>query len=309
MPPEPSIAAAADRFLEALHAASHAIGLAADNPRPLRLHGSAIYLLPDAAVVARLIKATDENLARATTALRVTGWLVRQGFPCVQPAHGSIVEACGSAVSFWHYLPQPENAGPPRVDVLGQLLRQLHNMPRPPLELPSIDPLARLRHAIGLDTARQAPLLPPEQLVYLQRRVAALASAYEALAFPLGIGLIHNDPHPGNLLIDPRSPYGYVLADWDGAGLGPRETDLVQEGAPGNRFGETEERRQAFSNAYGYDIATWPSWPILREIRDLHSLAAYIRAAPEKTAARTELQRRIASLQSGDRECRWKAVR
>jgi hypothetical protein len=99
-----------------------------------------------------------------------------------------------------------------------------------------------------------------------------------------------------------------VLGDWDGACYGPREIDLIPVGAPGNRFGDHETERAQFVTGYGYDIATWPEYTILRDIRDLHSIAAYIRTAPYKPAAAHELQRRLRSLQRGDRTIQWKAV-
>jgi aminoglycoside phosphotransferase (APT) family kinase protein len=152
------------------------------------------------------------------------------------------------------------------------------------------------------------PVLADDERAFLTERMAVLGEAFAALAPPLGRGLIHNDAHIDNLLVAERSSYGYVLGDWDGASWGPREIDLVQEGAPGNRFGESEELRQAFSRAYGYDIADWPGWRTLRDLRDLHSLAAYIRTAPSKLAAQAELKNRLDSLRSGDRTIIWRAV-
>lgn len=125
--------------------------------------------------------------------------------------------------------------------------------------------------------------------------------------FPLGRGLIHNDAHVGNLLVDSERATGYVLADWDGTGRGPREIDLVQEGAPGNRFGESLELRAAFSTAYGYDIAGWAGWPVLRVLRDLHSVGAYLRVAPDKPAARAELAHRMRTRRTGE-PARWHGI-
>src|SRR4051812_32119933 len=94
----------------------------------------------------------------------------------------------------------------------------------------------------------------------------------------LGIGLIHNDAHPGNLLPDPAELHGYVMTDWDGASIGPRELDVILVGAPGSR---------------------------LRDIRDLHSLAGHIRAAPHKPAALAELRTRVRSPRDDDLTVRW----
>jgi aminoglycoside phosphotransferase (APT) family kinase protein len=210
----------------------------------------------------------------------------------------------------WEYLAQSDQRAPIPVlaSTLGALLRELHRLPPPPFSLPSVDPLGRLRRAIAQDGRRSEPVLTSADLAFLNERMTAATSAYQTVAFPLGRGLIHNDAHLGNLLTDEGSPYGYVLADWDSACAGPHEIDLVQEGAPGNRFGESTDLRQAFSHGYGYDISNWPGWKVLRELRDLHSLAAYIRTAPTKPAAGAELRLRLATLQTGERTHRWHAV-
>jgi hypothetical protein len=114
--------------------------------------------------------------------------------------------------------------------------------------------------------------------------------------------------HPGNLVADPSSRHGYALTDWEGACIGPRELDVVLVGAPGSRFGDPEHERLAFTAGYGYDIAGWRSFQDLRDIRDMHSLAAYIRASPSKPATAFELHRRISSLRDDDRTIQWAAV-
>jgi hypothetical protein len=310
MLPDGGQEARARQFDVVLREATASLGLDAANVRPLRLHGSAIYLLPCEGMVARLIEATDENRRRASTAVQVTSWLAAHGFAATEPVYGSVAEFRNTLVTFWWYLAQPDQKAPLPVlaGALGGLLRELHGSPTPPFHLPTVDPLARLQRALALDSERQEPVLTDDERAFLDARMAAASEAYAALDPPLGHGLIHNDAHIDNLLVAKHSRYGYVLGDWEGACIGPREIDLVQEGAPGNRFGESEELRQAFSQAYGFDIAAWPGWRVLRELRDLHSLAAYIRAAPEKPAARDELRNRLSSLRNDDRTRLWRAV-
>src|SRR5262249_48966194 len=139
-------------------------------------------------------------------------------------------------------------------------------------------------------------------------RVAEFAGQYATMSFPLGVGLVHNDAQPGNMIPNPDSRYGYVLTDWEGACIGPRELDVVLVGAPGSRFGDPDDEREAFVAGYGYDIGSWPDYQVLRDIRDLHSLAAYIRAGTRKPAALTELRVRVASIRDGDRTVQWTAV-
>jgi len=282
--------------------------LDATGRRSLRLHDSGVFLLPQANVVARVIEATAENRERADLAVQVTGWLRRQGFPAVEPVHDGSYEAGGVVMTFWQHLPQPTGQAPPPVlaRALGSLLRELHALPAPPFQLPPLDPFVRLRAAIEIDAQRSETILSHADRAFLLDRIAELGRAYAGLEFPCGHGLIHNDAHIGNLLAGAQSSYGYVLADWESARLGPREVDLVLEGAPGNRFSDSAELRHAFTESYGYDVAVWDGWRVLRDARDLHSLAAYIRIAPNQPAAAHELRHRLTTLRTGDRNSTWR---
>jgi hypothetical protein len=56
---------------------------------------------------------------------------------------------------------------------------------------------------------------------------------------------------------------------------------------------------------------TSPQWDdrrLLCDLAELHSLASYIRLAPNKPAAATELDIRLRSLRSGNRDVQWRAV-
>jgi Ser/Thr protein kinase RdoA (MazF antagonist) len=162
--------------------------------------------------------------------------------------------------------------------------------------------------AVDLDDARDEPALLAPERDYLAERMADVESRLQAIESVLGWGVIHNDAHRGNLLASHESPSPHVLTDWDGVCLGPREIDLVQEGAPGGRFTLPETQRLAFCRRYGFDLATWPGHATLREARELHSLAAYIRLAPTKPPAATELHARLADL-LGQRTRTWRPVR
>ncbi|OLB76482.1 MAG: hypothetical protein AUI14_18650 [Actinobacteria bacterium 13_2_20CM_2_71_6] len=274
----------------------------------MRRHTSHSYLLPQEGIVVRIAEATDENLKRAAVAAAVTTWLSNRGFPCVRPVQDVPIEVADMVATAWRYLPQPEPGGPLPMTVLGTLLRDLHQLPEPAFPLPAVDPLARLRRALSIDAGRQNGILATAERRFIEDRIAELTGSYVALDFPLGIGLIHNDAHIGNLLADPESRSGFVLGDWDGAALGPREIDLIQEGAPGNRFGLPDGYRRTFSAAYGYDVATWPGWRVLRDMRDLHSIGAYLRIAPDKPVAQAQLRLRLRTLRTGDTHTRWAAV-
>jgi hypothetical protein len=300
--------AARDRqFRSAIHVLARRLGFDDAQLRGLRLHGSGIYLLTGAGIVARAVQATDENRRRADTAVRITSWLAGLDYPAVRPVHELPTEFDGVVVTWWSYLPQP--ASPPRIPstVLGRLLRDLHDLPPLPFRVPVAAPLERLRRALSLDDARERPVLGRSARTFLAERAAELQARYDGVQSHLGAGLVHNDAHRGNLLARRRSPSGYVLGDWDGACWGPREIDLVLEGAAGRLFGGGPADRAAFTRGYGFDVTRWPGWTVLRDCRELHSLAAYIRTAPDKPAAAHELHTRVRSLQTGSADD-WRVV-
>lgn len=262
-------------------------------------------------MVVRLVPDRDDNAGRADRAVRVAGWLASRHYPAVRPAHPQPVRAGGLVATFWEYLPQPERRPParPATAVMGQLLRDLHALPPPPFSLPRVAPFGRLAAALTADRARHRPVLPPTDQDFVTSRAAELNAAAGELVSELGVGLIHGDPHLTNLLpASARSAYQWVLADWDPVRTGPREADLIQLGAPGNRFGLTKHDRRTFADAYGHDVTAWPGWSVLRDIRELHSLAAYLRAAPTSPPAAAELQHRLRSLGTSNRDTDWHSL-
>lgn len=133
-------------------------------------------------------------------------------------------------------------------------------------------------------------------------RTDDLLKAYDALDFPLGHGHIHGDAYPGNLLWDgPQA----LLGDWDETSIGPRELDVANT-YQGVRFGRTEQQLHEFAEAYGYDLTQWPGLTVLRSIRDLHTLGAYLcRGDQSDPAAREQVIHRVQTLRRGDLAARW----
>src|SRR5205807_9532706 len=123
--------------------------------------------------------------------------------------------------------------------------------------------------------------LDPGEYRFLGDRCEELLSAYAELRFELPRGLVHGDAHRGNLL---WAGGGTVLCDWDSVSIGPREWDLVPT-HHGARFGLSAEDRAAFTAAYGYDLVGWPGFAVLRDLRDLFTLGAYMRNARTNPAA------------------------
>lgn len=236
---------------------------------------------------------------RARTVVELTRWLTGQGFPSVAPLDvEQPIDVDDYTVTFWRYYPQNDRPKP-TADHLGAMLRQLHALSTPPVELSEYQPLKNLGDSVTASTA-----LSDNDRRWLLDRRAELLVQYEQLDFPLGSGWIHGDAYPGNTLWDGDRA---LLGDWDEVGTGPRELDLVNT-HQGARFGRSLTERGAFNAAYGYDVTAWPGFPVLREMRDLHTLGSYIRLADtENEQAAIQLDFRIGTLKRGDANALWSA--
>ncbi len=273
------------------------LGMDTGTLTPLRNHATAVYLLPESRTVLRVSRTGgEENIARAVA---LTRWLATQGVPVTEPLEvQQPVVVGGHVVSLWHHYPQPVGA-PPGVEHLGALLRQLHEVQLPPVELPRYRPHVSLRESVRVSRA-----LSPDDAGWLLDRSDELLKAYDQLDFPLGEGLIHGDAYPGNVLWDGA---GARLGDWDEAAFGPREVDLANT-FQGVRFGRTPEQLREFSDAYGYDMARWAGLPVLTGLRDLHTLGSFIRRADRRDSeAAAQLGLRLEVLKGGDDSASWRA--
>ena len=235
----------------------------------------------------------------AKRAVAVTRWLCAQGFPATEPLDVEQPVHFGEyAVTFWRYYPQDERTLPEPFH-LGGLLRELHRLPPPPIELPVYRPLANFAVAVEAST-----FLPADERAWLLAERATLLDAYNQLDFPLGMGHIHGDAYSGNLLWNGDQ---VLLGDWDETAIGSRELDLANT-HQSVRFGRPAKQLHAFNEAYGYDVTTWSGFQILREIRDLHTLGSYIRLADKGNEQATEqLRHRIRTLRQGDKNALWTA--
>ncbi|MEV6336244.1 aminoglycoside phosphotransferase family protein [Nocardia vinacea] len=287
---------------EALRAACNEFGVDDRGAQLLHQRSNAVWMLPDCELVVRLAPNTDYRRERAEAAVTVTRWLAAAEEPvALTPASGDQPIAIGGAIAtFWPYRPSDDQPGPAD---LGALVRRLHEFPVPSFPVPRYRPLRRLFEALALEDERLAPALAASDRAWLQERAEMLVATFARTRFPLGEGLIHADVHAENAV---RDSGRWVLIDWDQCCVGPRELDLVS-GLP-DHFHQPLDDRQEFAAAYGYDLLDWPDWTLLRDITELHSLGSYIRLAPSKLAAAAELNHRLQSLKTGNRDAIWQAV-
>ncbi|MGV9836495.1 phosphotransferase [Nocardia niigatensis] len=286
----------------ALEAMCHEVGLDAHDARLLHRHSNTVYLLAHASVIVRISGSNHPGLCPRAS-LTITKWLAEQGVPVTVPFIDHAVEIDGLTATFWHYYPQHGRDVPPARE-LGAILRTLHSLPPPPFDLPDYVPLQHLTGII--DDPRFNRGLPEDSLSWLREQVQRQVTAYHQLRSKLGHGLVHGDAYRGNTL---WGPDGVLLGDWDEISIAPRELDLINE-FQSTRFGTTEAELTDFSAAYGFDVRTWDGYCSLRRMRDLHTLASYIRRAGHgDDRAAQELHHRIRSLLDSIDDARWHIVR
>jgi hypothetical protein len=285
---------------DALAAACTGVGLDGSGAQVLYDRANTVYKLARHPVVARLRYAPGLSawLDRLSVSVQVTAWLNRLGFPAVQPLDvEQPVTAHGYIVTFWHYLEATE---PSWEDVgsLGRLLRRLHTLPPPPVRLPPASPLGSLRE----DTAKCA-WLTSAQRSWVLRRAAELDHQYADATWTLDYGMIHGDAYSENLI---HAKDQVVLSDWDSVSYGPREQDIVPVSIR-HRFGRPEAEWAQFCAAYGVDPGDLPGLAVLRQMRELRTLAPYIRSTGQPQA-QAQVTHRIADLMSGTQREPWQAL-
>jgi aminoglycoside phosphotransferase (APT) family kinase protein len=263
----------------------------------LRVRSNAVFKLRSEIVVR--IATAPNALTRLPMVLAVARWLAEQGFPAVRPADeisDQPVVHEGRVVTFWHYVPA---SGRPTTTELGEILRSLHRLPVPPVALKRFaDPLSEVRRAV--DRSQELTLC---QQGWLRDRIAELTDRWSGLGVDGSPVLLHGDAWIDNLL---RCTDGHVvLCDWDGVAVGPREWDLVHTYHGQRRFGLTAADVDAFADAYGSDLRSWPGYSTLMEVRDLYAVGIHIRNAGADPFSRRELPRRLDSLTRGEKHARW----
>lgn len=264
----------------------------------LRIGENAIYRLAAEPIIVRIARTAD-YLADVQTEVAVARWLEAARFPAVRiagPAEQPVV-VDGRVVSFWELASDDTEYG--TVDELAASLKRLHSLQPPPgLDLPPLRPFRRVDRRIDLAD------LAEDDRAFLRSRLAGLRERFAGLEFALPTGPIHGDANIGNIIR--RRDGQAVLIDLDGFATGPREWDLTLTAVYYDRLGwHTADEYAAFTARYGFDVMSWPGYPVLRDIRELTMvtwLSQNIRESPEIAA---EVAKRIADLRRGEGPRNW----
>jgi Ser/Thr protein kinase RdoA (MazF antagonist) len=280
------------------------VGLDPSEARLLRLGENAIFALAAAPIVVRIARSTHalDDVGKET---RVARWLHEADYPAARLA--DIPEAITPIiidehpVTFWQYIETAPRAPTPAD--LGRLLRRLHELEPPSwLKLPSFNPFGRVRYRLQ----NPPPSVDEEAVGFLTRLFADMEPRLAELQFNFAWGAVHGDAHPGNLM---RCRSGEVLLiDFEGFSYGPREWDLSMSAAYRYGFDWQDEREyRSFAEAYGYDVAKWHGFPLLRAIRELTMTTWLMQLVDTDPAINDEFHQRISDLRTGKMPRRWKA--
>jgi hypothetical protein len=191
-----------------------------------------------------------DHLARIAGALHGTG-------TALMPVCAPVVTSSG-VVSVSPWLPSTRPVG---WRDTGDLLRRFHDA-HADADVPAWDPLRRVV-ALAAD-------LPDDAATVLLDARAALLEALSGLHSPLGVGVVHGDVSPANVM---RRLGGPVLIDLDFVARAPREYDLT---SAARRFvaGEIDAATyHGFCTAYGADVLPWEGRVVLDRIALLGGVA------------------------------------
>jgi Ser/Thr protein kinase RdoA (MazF antagonist) len=285
-------------FQNLLEQACAIAGIDGDGARLLRIGSNAVYRLK-APVIARISRpGTDVNQVRRTVA--VARWLNSVGYPAVRAIEvDQPVVLDGRLVTFWEALSDDGDQYASTAEV-AEVFHRLHHLTAPAdLHLPELAPFANARSRIEAST-----WLTPDDRAFLITMLAQLRALYAGLEFTLPPGVIHGDANVGNVLRDRDG--NPVVIDLDGFAVGPREWDLALTAIYYDSFGwHTREEYQDFVRVYGYDIMTWPGYPLMRAVREFLMVTWVIQKAPESEEAAAEAVKRIAALRTGASRKDW----
>jgi Phosphotransferase enzyme family len=218
------------RAMRAMAKAASRAGAETGDPVILYRSRRICVLLPESAIVARIVPANDENFIAENRELAVSRYLFARGAPVVGPSKIMPSEPYveeGMLVSLWPHIVH----GEADYEDIDEVARAAHALQRIhdafddyPGALPSYSDRIEECATLLCDPAA-LPILNAEDRAFLIRtheRLSNVLATFDILPRP-----IHGDAHMGNVFITPSGP---LWMDFEAASRGPREWDAA--GAP-----------------------------------------------------------------------------
>jgi len=288
-----------EKLAAALAEACALLGLDHRGARLLRFTNNAVYELADAPVVLRIVgsRALRHRVAKV---VRVARHFADHDVPAIRllPGVEQPIHAGGHVLTAWVRV--PDGGRRATAADLGKLLRKVHTLPARE-GVGEWAPLADVRARVA-----DAEELDPDDRRFLLRRCAEVEAAIGELDFSLERCLIHGDAHPGNVIVGPDGP---VLCDFDSACVGPPEWDLTPLAVGRERFGDPAGRYRMLADVYGFDVAAWDGFAVLRAARELKLVTSVLPILRSHPQVRGELRRRLGDLRSGRADTGWARYR
>lgn len=282
-----------------LDQACAADGLSADDANLMRLGSNAVFHLK-APVVVRISR-QGADVGEAMKTLAVARWLEAVDYPAVRVADvDQPLILNGHVVTFWVSVSR-DGRQFATVGEVAEVLARLHRLDAPAdLNLPALTPFRNADRRISAND-----WLSNSDREFLGRQLGELQDEYAGLEFVLPQGVIHGDANVGNVLHDEHgSP---VVIDLDGFAVGPREWDVALTAIYYDSFGwHTREEYETFVRVYGFDVLSWPGYPVMRAVREFLMTTWLIQQASGSERIAAEASKRITALRSGGSRMDWK---
>lgn len=282
-----------------LERACAADGLSADDANLMRLGSNAVFHLKAPVVVRISRKGADVEEALRT--LAVARWLESAGYPAVRVADvDQPIILNGHVVTFWKSVSR-DGRQFATVGEFAEVLARLHRLDAPArLMLPALAPFESAARRIAAND-----WISQSDREFLTRQLDSLQDEYAGLEFVLPPGVIHGDANVGNVLRDWHG--NPVVIDLDGFAIGPREWDVSLTAVYYDSFGwHTREEYETFVRVYGFDIMTWPGYPVMRAVREFLMTTWLIQQASDSERIATEAVKRITALRTGASRKDWR---
>lgn len=271
-------------------------GLDATGAALLRFTNNAVYRLAGDTAVVRIVGSRGLR-HRVEKVVRIAGWFAEHDVPAVRLFAGieQPIRVGEHVATVWDVV--PGGGRPARGRDLGALLKRIHRLPPPSFDLPVWDPMDDVRRRVD-----DAEDIRDDDRLFLLNTCDRLRDELAALRFALPRAVLHGDAHLGNLI---SSPDGPVLCDFDSTSLGPPEWDLTPVAVGVARFGEPARTYGEIVRAYGFDVAKWAGFRVLREVRELKLITSVLPSVRSNPEVRPELMRRLGDFRRGDTRARW----
>ncbi|MFD4258732.1 phosphotransferase family protein [Streptomyces sp. NPDC058534] len=266
---------------------------------PIRRAENAIWRL-SGGKVARVARPGQD--AAAVREVEVARWLERNDVAAVRAldVQQPITAAGGHPVTFWQELP-PHESG--TVADVVKLLKQLHALPKPDLDLGCLDPFVRVADRIDASST-----LNEDDRQWLRDRLENLRNRWGSRPSGLPECVVHGDAWVGNVAVTEDGP---VLLDFERASFGPPEWDLVSTAVKLTTTGAVSTAEYGeFCDAYGTDVTEWEGYELLAGVRELRMTTYAAQHAASHADWQEEAQHRVDCLRGrvGAPPWKWKGI-